>query len=72
MVKSYPTRNQAQSRRWAAQAEAAAYLDITPKTLRRMVAEGKVTGYRMGPRLIRFDLDELDSLMQPIPTSKTA
>jgi excisionase family DNA binding protein len=61
VVKSYP-RNQAQ-RRWAAQAEAAAYLDITPKTLRRMVAEGKVTGYRMGPRLIRFDLDELDALM---------
>jgi excisionase family DNA binding protein len=61
---------QAQLRRWAAQAEAAEYLGIDPKTLRRMVAKGQVTGYRMGPRLIRFDLDELDALMRPIPTTK--
>jgi excisionase family DNA binding protein len=69
VAKIYP-RHKAQSRRWAAQAEAADYLDITPKTLRRMVATGQVTGYRMGPRLIRFDLDELDALMRPIPTTK--
>ena len=66
------SQQQAQLRRWAAQDEAADYLGIDPKTLRRMVAKGQVTGYRIGPRLIRFDLEELDALMRPIPATKAS
>ena len=55
-------------RRWLSQAEAAEYLGITDRTLRRMVARGELPAYRMGPRLTRFDLSDLDATMRPIPT----
>jgi excisionase family DNA binding protein len=43
---------------------------ISEKTLRRYIAEGKITGYRLGPRLIRVDLDEIEQLLKPIPAAK--
>lgn len=56
-------------RRLAAPAEAAAYAHVSPRTIRRRVADGTLTGYRFGPRLIRVDLDELEALLRPIPTA---
>ena len=47
---------------------AAAYAGICVRTLRRRIADGTVTGYRVGPRLIRVDLDELDAMLRPVPT----
>lgn len=41
----------------------------SPRTIRRRIADGSLTGYRMGPRLIRVDLNELDAMLQPIPTA---
>ncbi|WP_338538170.1 hypothetical protein N5P18_15635 [Janibacter terrae] len=35
-----------------------------------MIAEGTLTGYRLGPRTIRVDLNEVDKLLRPIPSSK--
>lgn len=49
-------------------AEAAEYLKITDHTVRRLIADGELTGYRIGwsPRMIRVDLDEIDEkLMKP-------
>jgi excisionase family DNA binding protein len=43
---------------------------VSEKTLRRYIAEGKITGYRLGPRLIRVDLDEIEALLKPIPAAK--
>jgi excisionase family DNA binding protein len=43
---------------------------VSEKTLRRYIAQGKLTGYRLGPRLIRVDLDEVETLLRPIPTAK--
>ena len=43
---------------------------VSEKTLRRYIAEGKITGYRLGPRLIRVDLDEVEQLLTPIPAAK--
>lgn len=43
---------------------------VSEKTLRRYIAEGKITGYRLGPRLIRVDLDEIEQLLKPIPAAK--
>lgn len=43
--------------------------DVTPKTVRRWIAEGRLTAYRVGPRLIRLDKDEVDALLTPIPVA---
>jgi excisionase family DNA binding protein len=48
-------------------AEAADYIGANPRTIRRYIAAGRLTGYRVGPRLIRVDLDELEALLRPIP-----
>jgi len=52
-------------RRYAKIAEAAAYLQVTDRTIRQMIADGRVTGYRSGTRLVRVDLDEIDAAMRP-------
>jgi len=53
-------------------AVAAEYASVAPKTIRRYIAAGRLNGYRMGPRLIRVDLAELDELLRPIPTAGDA
>ncbi len=50
-------------------ATAADHAAVNTKTIRRYIAAGRLTGYRMGPRLIRVDLAELDNLLRPIPTA---
>ncbi|EFG74158.1 DNA binding domain, excisionase family [Mycobacterium parascrofulaceum ATCC BAA-614] len=53
-------------RRYAKLIEAAEYLGVTDRTIRQMIADGRITGYRNGPRLIRVDLNEIDDVvMQP-------
>jgi excisionase family DNA binding protein len=47
-------------RRWASSSETAAYLGVHKCTLRQMAADGRLTAYCNGPRLIRFDLNEVD------------
>ena len=44
--------------------EAAAYLGVSPRTIRRRVHDGTITGYRFGPRAVRIDLDELDAALR--------
>jgi excisionase family DNA binding protein len=45
---------------------AAEYADVHPRTLRRWIAAGRVPAYRLGPRLIKVDLDDLDEFMRPV------
>jgi excisionase family DNA binding protein len=52
-------------RRYGSIADAAEYLGVTPRTIRQMIADGRLTGYRNGPRLIRVDLNEVDAAMEP-------
>lgn len=56
-------------RRLVSIAVAAEQCGVNPKTIRRRIADGSLAGYRMGKRLIRVDLDELDQLLRPIPTA---
>jgi excisionase family DNA binding protein len=49
---------------------AADTLACSTRTLRRWIAEGRLTGYRMGPRLIRVDVAEVEALLHPIPATK--
>jgi len=50
--------------------EAAGHLHVNPRTIRRMIARGELTGFRLGPRVIRVDLNELQAIMRPIPSGK--
>lgn len=49
--------------------QAAEYAACSTKTIRRYISAGRLTGYRMGKRLIRVDLNELDELIKPIPSA---
>ena len=51
-------------RRYAKIAEAAEYLGVTDRTIRQMIADGRINGYRAGTRLVRVDLNEIDTAMQ--------
>jgi excisionase family DNA binding protein len=51
---------------------AASYVGVSTKTVRRWIAAGRVTGYRAGPRLIRIDLNEVDAMLRPLPTTGPA
>lgn len=52
-------------RRYVTIAIAAEYLDVTTRTIRQMIADGRLTGYRSGSRLVRLDLNEIDAAMRP-------
>ena len=52
-------------------AAAAEHAAVSVKTIRRRVAAGDLTGYRLGPRLIRVNLHELDAIMRPMPSAGT-
>ena len=57
------------TRRYITIAEAADYLQISDRIVRRLIADGELTGYRMGRsrRLIRVDLNKIDEqLMRPL------
>lgn len=45
---------------------AAERLNVSPDTIRRMIARGELKAYRYGPRLIRIDPADLEALRQPV------
>lgn len=51
--------------------QGAEHLGVCTRTLRNYIAEGRLTGYRVG-RMIRLDAAEVDALAKPIPTVATA
>jgi len=44
--------------------DAAAYLACTVATVQRYVRKGKLTGYRIGVKMRRVDLDEVAALIR--------
>jgi excisionase family DNA binding protein len=49
---------------------AAEHLKVAPRSIRRYIALGKLTGYRVaGATLIRVDLADVDALAKPIPAA---
>ena len=46
--------------------EAADYLGVSTKSIRRWISSGLIKAYRVGPKLIRVDLDSLNSLGKPL------
>ena len=51
-------------RRWASLLQAADYLAVSERTVRQMIYDGRLTGYRLG-RTVRIDLNEVDDAMLP-------
>lgn len=45
--------------------QAAEYLGLTDRTVRQMIADGRLRGYRSGARLVRLRIEEIDAAMQP-------
>ena len=62
-----PDRNYVNRRReWASIQETAEYIGVTERTVRQMIADGRLNGYRNGKRLVRLDLVEVDAAMRPM------
>ena len=55
--------NRAARRHYVKPNEAAEYLGVTARTIRQMIANGRLTGYRSGSRFVRIDLSEIDAAM---------
>lgn len=51
---------------------AATYADLSARTVRRYIADGRLPAYRIGPKLVRIDLDDLDKIVRPIATGGSA
>jgi excisionase family DNA binding protein len=43
--------------------ETADYLKVTTRTIREMIADGRLHAYRSGTRLVRLDRNEVDAHM---------
>lgn len=56
-------------RRYESLAQAAERTGVSRRTLRRRIASGHLTAFRVGPRIIRLDPDEVDRLFVAIPTA---
>ena len=50
-------------------ADAAAYVNVSTRSIRRWISLGLIPGYRVGPRLIKVDLADLDRLAHRIPAA---
>lgn len=57
------------TRRLTSVAHAATYADVSAKTIRRWISVGRLAAYRVGPRLVKVDLNDLDALATRIPTA---
>lgn len=49
--------------------EAAALARVDIKTIRRWIDAGHLSGYRMGPRLLRVERSELLAVAKPVPAN---
>jgi excisionase family DNA binding protein len=50
-------------------AKAAEFADVSPRTIRRWISLGRLPGYRVGPRLLKVSLDDIEALAQQLPTA---
>ncbi|OMC07084.1 helix-turn-helix domain-containing protein [Mycolicibacterium fortuitum] len=58
--------------RWVTRAEAAQHLGVHPNTIARWAGEGRIHEHRFGPRLVRYDLGDLDGMSAPSGREATA
>jgi len=51
-------------RRYASIADTAVYMAVSDRTVREMFADGRLTKYTLGSRVVRADLNQVDALME--------
>lgn len=61
------TKKNTTARRWVSIAEAAEYAGVSDKTIRRRIADGSLPARRLGRRLLRVELADIDEMMRPVP-----
>lgn len=42
---------------------------VSERTIRRRIADGTITGYRVGPKLLRVKRSEVEQMTRQIPTA---
>ena len=58
--------------RYASVQAVAEMYDVDPVTVRRWISSGLITGYRIGDRLIKIDLNEIEAkVVTEIPAAGT-
>ena len=58
-------------RRWGTKADVADYLNLSTKTVDRLTERGLIRAYPLGPRLLRYDLNEIDAALVAASTEDT-
>jgi len=51
---------------WGTMEEAARYLGVSAKTIRRRITDGSIRAKKFGPRTIRVDMDSLEQSGRPL------
>ncbi|MDP9026435.1 MAG: helix-turn-helix domain-containing protein [Actinomycetota bacterium] len=64
-----PSTRQTAPTNWGTVREAATLFKVSDKTIRRMISRGDIRAERIGPRLIRVDLNSLESIGRPLQWS---
>lgn len=49
--------------------EAGEILGLTPKTIRSFIAAGRIPASRLGTKVVRIHVDDLEAFIRPIPTA---
>ena len=43
----------------------ATYLDVNERTIRNMLTDGRLKAYKLGPRIVRIRLSDIDAALEP-------
>jgi excisionase family DNA binding protein len=54
-------------KRYVTESEVPENCQVSVRTVRRLISAGTLTAYRIGPRLIRLDADEVERVMLANP-----
>ncbi|HWT50010.1 MAG TPA: helix-turn-helix domain-containing protein [Mycobacterium sp.] len=46
--------------------DAATYLDVTQKTIRKLIANGELQAYRLGNHVLKVRIADLDAVLRPV------
>jgi excisionase family DNA binding protein len=46
--------------------EAATYLGVTPKTIRKLIATNELAAYRLGTKMLRIRVADLEAVCKPL------
>lgn len=65
-----PAPARASRQHWDPVPDAATYARVSPRTIRRWIATGKLPARRVGPRLLQVNRADLDQLIRPVPAAR--